>query len=580
MMGTSKDGHSLDPSLTDSPSSDLDVAICGGGLAGLALARQRQMPDLRIAVIERLEDPLPEAAFKVGESSTEIGSFYLTHVLGLEEHMERDQLAKLGFRFFYSSPTGRFEDRPEFGIVNFPAPFSSYNYDRGILESHLRDVVRAAGIELRTGCRVGRIEVSPSEPHRVAYTDPAGASRELRARWVVDALGRRRLLQSRLRFDRNRSTTCNATWFRVRGRVDVADLVPETATAWHERVPEGRRYYSTNHLTGHGYWVWLIPLSSGHTSVGIVAADEVHPHSGFNRWDRALHWLEQYEPQLAERLSGEEPLDFKSIRRYSRSSRRIFSADRWACVGDAAVFSDPLYATALDIIGFTNCAVTELIRRDREGTLGRRDVAYFNRAIIGINDALTANIQINYQLFGNAVVSASKVAWDTAVAWGQFVPRMFNATFTDPETTAELQAVNPRSFFLTERMQALFLQWGEKSGGRLRFDFVDFLEIPHLRAMRRRNMRTGKSRDELLRDHAANLDALEELAQALFLLAVEDVFPEHLARFQGDVWLNAWAVSLKPGCWEADGLFEPPSKPCLAPMHEGLQAMRRLFGAA
>ena len=40
---------------------------------------------------------------------------------------------------------------------------------------------------------------------------------------------------------------------------------------WHSRLAEGDRSFSTNHLMGEGYWVWLIRLASGATSVGIVA---------------------------------------------------------------------------------------------------------------------------------------------------------------------------------------------------------------------------------------------------------------------------------------------------------------------
>ena len=63
--------------------TDFDVVICGGGLAGLTLARQLklELPELSVAVIDRFKHPLPEAVFKVGESSVELGTFYFSKTL-------------------------------------------------------------------------------------------------------------------------------------------------------------------------------------------------------------------------------------------------------------------------------------------------------------------------------------------------------------------------------------------------------------------------------------------------------------------------------------------------------------------
>ena len=53
-----------------------DLVICGGGLAGLTLARQIkvQQPRWSVAILDPVERPLPEAGHKVGESSVELGA--------------------------------------------------------------------------------------------------------------------------------------------------------------------------------------------------------------------------------------------------------------------------------------------------------------------------------------------------------------------------------------------------------------------------------------------------------------------------------------------------------------------------
>ncbi|MEM8548092.1 MAG: lycopene cyclase family protein, partial [Pseudomonadota bacterium] len=77
-----------------------DVVIAGGGLAGLTLAVQltEEQPDLDIAVVEKRVWPVPEVTHKIGESTVEIGSWYLANELGLREHLDNEQLRKFGLR--------------------------------------------------------------------------------------------------------------------------------------------------------------------------------------------------------------------------------------------------------------------------------------------------------------------------------------------------------------------------------------------------------------------------------------------------------------------------------------------------
>src|SRR6476660_7064504 len=86
-----------------------DVAILVGGLAGGCLARQLRMeaPELRVLVAEKRAHPVPEAAFKVGESSVEIGAHYFQERLGLEPHLRAEQLEKLGLRYFFTHGDNR-----------------------------------------------------------------------------------------------------------------------------------------------------------------------------------------------------------------------------------------------------------------------------------------------------------------------------------------------------------------------------------------------------------------------------------------------------------------------------------------
>ena len=92
---------------------------------------------------------------------------------------------------------------------------------------------------------------------------------------MVDASGRNRALPRQLDLKRANEHNCNAVWLRVAIEIDIGQWSDDPE--WQARLVEGDRAMSTNHLMGEGYWVWLIRLASGATSVGIVADPAFHP---------------------------------------------------------------------------------------------------------------------------------------------------------------------------------------------------------------------------------------------------------------------------------------------------------------
>ncbi|NOY91766.1 MAG: NAD(P)-binding protein [Deltaproteobacteria bacterium] len=443
----------------------LDVLICGGGLAGLTCALQLRhaMPDLRVTVVEAQARPLPVACHKVGESSVELGTHYLAEVLGLGEYLRREHLPKNGLRFFVGPPDTPIAERTEIGPVESPT-VPSFQMDRGKLETDLRRMVEDAGVTLLEGAKVVGLTLGEGgELHVARIVMPDGAERQLTARWLFDAAGRRRLIQRELDMAREGKPVASSAWFRIHEKLEVGALVPEHERRWHARDVDHTRWLSTNHLMGPGYWVWLIPLSTGYTSIGIVTDHLHHDPSSYGRKDKALAWIAEHEPALSRWLSTRELEDFKLLRHYSAASERVFSGkDRWACLGESGQFLDPLYSPGTDFVANFNCVATRLVREDRAGTSTPELADELIDMLTGWTDDCLRTVGDNGVYFGRAEVFAPKLWWDFTHYWDCACSYFFNRGYElDLEDHRRVRGAVEQLFRLNEQAQDLFDSWAE-----------------------------------------------------------------------------------------------------------------------
>jgi hypothetical protein len=92
---------------------------------------KRQRPDTRVLVTDKRTEPAPDAAFKVGESSVEVGAQY-REVVGMRDHLEQMQLRKLGLRRCPPETTATSRSESSSALRRIQA---SHQIDRGRFEN-------------------------------------------------------------------------------------------------------------------------------------------------------------------------------------------------------------------------------------------------------------------------------------------------------------------------------------------------------------------------------------------------------------------------------------------------------------
>ncbi len=528
-----------------------DVAILGGGLAGLTLAIQlkQQRPQTSIVVLEKREGPAPQAAFKVGESTVPSGAHYFAEVVGMKSHLDQRQLLKCGLRYFLpSADNSDITQRVEVGPVGFPE-HDNYQVDRGLFENTLAARARALDIEFLQGCRVGDVTFG-SELHEVAFTQ-ADQLRSTRARWVVDAAGRASLLKRKLGLGTDSEHTASSSWFRLRGGLDIEEWGANDAR-WMARMKEpGIRKYSTNHLMGKGYWMWLIPLSTGPISIGVCADTDFHPFEEISELDRLLDWLRRHEPQLAAAVEPrlDDIEDFLRVDDYSYGVEQTHSTDRWSLVGEAGAFADPLFSPGSDFIGYGNAFTADLITRDLAGEEIRERVDYYNGLYQRIFAHVIAKTRHMFQVFRNPWVTSGLLGWDVYVNHGNIVLLMLKNKLTDLNFMKSVDDDLDRIFRLNINMQRFFREWDEIDP---RGSWPAFKHT--YRPSTLSTMVQDYDDDGLREQLHKELLAEEAMAVAMFHKAAADL-PEPPPH---DRAVNPYAVGLRPETWEADGLYESP----------------------
>ncbi len=280
--------------------------------------------------------------------------------------------------------------------------------------------------------------------------------------------------------------------------------------------------------------MWLIPLSTGYHSIGIVAGEEHHPFETFARPESAMKWIEKHEPVLFEKIRGIEMDDFKVLRRYAYTSEKVFSADRWACVGEAAVFVDPLYSPGSDFIALANVLATELVRTDVRARRGEADASElaerardYDEFFLGFTEVTTATFRRHSHINGSPGVLPAKLYWDNFHYWSFVCQFFFNEIYkVSPAEHRKFRDLARDFAALSVKSQAMLKAWAHLAPGTAKGDFVPLPQFPSTLADLHLDLQNRRGPDDTYAQMKKNFAGAREVVAELTLRALKAVGPE------------------------------------------------------
>jgi flavin-dependent dehydrogenase len=320
-----------------------DVLVLGVGPAGSTVANLLARAGVRVKVLEK--EPFPR--FHIGESLLPC-DLPIFERLGFVPDRAR-YVFKAGAEF-YDEQSGDFAIFPfDEGLPGTPT--HAWQVERARFDHDLAELAAHAGADVSYGARVRDAEIGERE---VSVTTDAGETH--RARFLVDATGQDAFLA------RRRKLVQPIYGFGVvaafRHYTDLAkDAVAQLEETGNIKI-----------LILEDGWSWLIPLSGGRLSHGVVTRKRgVGPE--------IVDEIYEASPILKELTRGATKTEPKLIRHFAYFNREPYGS-RYACVGDASAFLDPVFSSgvSLGMLGGERLA-DALVPALRDGTEARPDLA-------------------------------------------------------------------------------------------------------------------------------------------------------------------------------------------------------------
>ncbi len=339
----------------------VDVLVIGAGPAGTVAASIVNKAGFKVKIVEKQKFP----RFVIGESLlprcmealTEAGFIDAVKELGFQE--------KFGAKFVKNGKICDYFFADQFT----PGWNWTWQVPRSEFDHALANTVEKMGVPVCYETSVTGITFNGSDSI-TTVEDIEGNKTEIEARFIIDGSGYGRVIPRLFNMDM------------------PSNLAPRKALFTHVRDVKRSMDDEPNRITiivhQPGVWIWVIPFSSGITSVGFVGNPEFfEQYNGDN--EQVLRELMASQPYLAERLKDVEFVMAASILQSWSATTSKFYGDGFVLTGNVTEFLDPIFSSGVTLASVSSQTAAHLVIRTLNGETINWEEEYTKPLLQGVD---------------------------------------------------------------------------------------------------------------------------------------------------------------------------------------------------
>jgi len=303
----------------------VDVLVIGAGPSGTVAASIVNKAGFKVKIVEKMKFP----RFVIGESLLPRCMEALTEAGFVDAVKERKFQEKFGAKFVKN---GKICDY--FFADQFTDGWTwTWQVPRGEFDKTLADTVEKMGVPVAYETTVTAISFNGSDSI-TTVRDAQGNESQIEARFIIDGSGYGRVIPKLFNMDK------------------PSNLPPRKALFTHTVDINRAMSDEPNRITivvhELGVWIWIIPFSSGITSLGFVGDPEF-----FNRYagnsEEQLRTLIASQPYLAERFHNTKFVFEPKVLESWSSTTNKFYGDGFVLTGNVTEFLDPVFSSGVTL---------------------------------------------------------------------------------------------------------------------------------------------------------------------------------------------------------------------------------------